>query len=81
VADGPYHVLIRRGDARGEVDEALETLAARGVDREAARVHKYLYVTQAEQTVVMVDGRDAPLAAELRGRPGWSEPGDVPLKT
>jgi hypothetical protein len=79
VAQAPFHVLTRSGDARAEVDDALRALAARGVAREASGFHKYLHVTQAEQTVVMVAARDCPLAAELRGRTGWGEPGDVPL--
>ena len=74
-----FHVMTRRGDARAEVDDALRALEARGVSRAAAGFHKYLHVTQADQTVVMVARRDAPLAAELRGR-GWSEPGDEPLR-
>jgi hypothetical protein len=79
--DTVYHVLTRGGDARAEVDDALRALEARGVSREASGFHKYLHVTRAEQTVVMVARRDCPLAAELRGRRGWSEPGDVPLQT
>ena len=77
--DAPYHVLVKPGDARPEVDDALRALAARGVSREASGFHKYLHVTRAEQTVVMVERRDSPLSAELRARPGWKEPGDVPL--
>ena len=79
MSQAPYHVLTRAGDARAEVDEALRALAARGVDREGSGFHKYLHVVQAEQTVVMVERRDSPLAADLRARPGWREPGDVPL--
>ena len=75
-----WHVMTRRGDARGEVDDALRALEARGVSREASGFHKYLHVTRAEQTVLMVARRDAPLAAELRGR-GWDEPGDQPIRT
>lgn len=75
-----YHVLIHKGDALAEVDAALKALEGRGVSREASGFHKYMHVTQAAQTVVMVQGRQSPLAAELRGRPGWMEPGDVPLQ-
>ena len=78
--DAPYHVLTKRGDARGEVDAALQALAARGVSREAAGFHKYLHVTNAEQTVVMVRDRGCALAAELRVIAGWGEPGDTPLR-
>jgi hypothetical protein len=77
----PYHVLIRSGDALAEVEEALRALEARGVSREAAGFHKVMHVTQARQTVVMADDRDAPIAAELRSRRGWTEPGDLPLRT
>jgi hypothetical protein len=75
-----YHVMTKGGDARAEVDAALEALAARGVSREASGFHKHMHVTRAEQTVLMVARRDSPLAAELRGR-GWAEPGDQPLRT
>jgi hypothetical protein len=75
-----FHVMTKGGDARGEVDDVLRALEARGVTRAAAGFHKYLHVTRAEQTVVMATRRDSPLAAELRGR-GWSEPGDEPLRT
>jgi hypothetical protein len=76
----PLHVFVRDGDALSEVDDALGALAARGVPREASGFAKYMHVVQAKQTVVMIESRDSPLAAELRGRPGWREPGDVPLK-
>ena len=81
MAGARYHVMTKSGDARAEVDAALQALAARGVSREASGFHKYLHVTQAEQTVVMVAARDSPLVAELRARTGWAEPGDVPLRT
>lgn len=74
-----YHVLIHRGDALADVDAALKALEGRGVDRESSGFHKYMHVTQAAQTVVMVRNRQSPLAAELRARPGWTEPGDVSL--
>ncbi|HEX2202388.1 MAG TPA: hypothetical protein VHG91_03780 [Longimicrobium sp.] len=77
--DAPRHVFLKRGDARGEVDAALARLAARGVSREASGFDKCIHVTQAEQTVLMVDGRDSPLAAEMRGAAGWMEPGDEPV--
>ncbi len=76
----PSHVFIKDGDALAEADDALRALAARGVSREASGFVKYMHVVQAKQTVVMVESRDSPLSAELRGRPGWKEPGDVPLK-
>jgi hypothetical protein len=80
MAGAPFHVFTKDGDALAEVDDALRALAARGVTREASGFAKYLHVTQAQQTVVMLESRESPLAAELRGRPGWREPGDVPLK-
>jgi len=79
--DASYHVLTHSGDARAEVDAALRALEARGVSREAAGFHKYLQVTNVEQTVVMVRDRGCALAAALRAIPGWGEPGDQPLRT
>lgn len=79
MAGDAYHVLTRDGDGCAEVDGVLRALEARGTSREAAGFVKYLYVTRAEQTVVMVRDRASPLAAELRGRPGWREPGDAAL--
>jgi hypothetical protein len=79
MATAPHHVFTKGGDACAEVDDALRALAARGVARDASGYVKCMHVTRAEQTVVMITTRDAPLAAELRGRPGWREPGDVPL--
>jgi len=76
----PFHVFVKDGDALAEVDDALRALAAGGVPREASGFAKYMHVVQAKQTVVMVETRESPLSAELRGRPGWREPGDVPLK-
>ena len=81
MADPRYHVMTKSGDARAEVDAALDALGGRGVSREASGFHKVLHVTRVEQTVVMVAARDAPLAAELRGRTGWGEPGHVPIRT
>ncbi len=77
----PFHILIKSGDALAEVDRALDALKGRGVSREDAGFHKYMFVTQAKQTVLMVTSRQAPLAAELRGKAGWTEPGDVELQT
>lgn len=79
MAETVYHVMVKRGDALAEIDAALAALQARGVSREASGFHKYLHVTRAEQTVVMVESRESPLAAELRARGGWTEPGDRPL--
>jgi len=70
-----YHVLIHRGDALAEVDRVLEALKReRGADADLG-FHKYMYVTRAEQTVVMVSGPDSPVAVALRAGKGWTEPG------
>ena len=74
-----YHVLTRSGDGTAEVDAALARLETRGISGEAAGYHKHFFVTRADQTVLMVSEPDAPLAAELRGKPGWREPGDRPV--
>lgn len=69
-----FPIFTRRGDARAEVDRILEDLKPVHGSAEAAGFHKYLYVTNANQTVVFVTVRDSPLAAALRGRSGWQEP-------
>jgi hypothetical protein len=69
-----YPVFIKRGDARAEVDRVLEELKRTHGSAGAAGFQKYLHVSKANQTVVMVTGRDTPLAAALRGRAGWLEP-------
>lgn len=75
----PYHVFIKGGDAVREVEGALDALEKRGVGRDGAGLYKCMYVTRANQTVLMTESRDTALAAEMRGRPGWMEPGDKPL--
>jgi hypothetical protein len=79
MSQSPAHIFIKKGDALREVDAALARCAARGVDRAGAGFNKYLFATQADQTIVFLASRDAPLAGELRALPGWSEPGDQPL--
>lgn len=69
--DPEYPVFVRRGDARPEVDRLLAELQSAP---DQAGFHKYVYVARADQTVVMVATRDAPLARALRAREGWSEP-------
>lgn len=76
----PHHVLTRQGDGLVDVDAALAGLEARGIDREAAGYHRAFFVTRADQTVVMVTSREAPLAEALRGWPGWREPGDEAVR-
>ncbi len=75
----PYHVFIKGGDAVREVEGALDALKKRGVARHDAGLYKCMYVTRANQTVLMTESSATALAAEMRGRPGWSEPGDKPL--
>jgi hypothetical protein len=64
-------VFTKRGDSRAEVDAVLDELA---LTPEEAGLQKYIYATQANQTVVMISSRDAPLARSLRNRAGWVEP-------
>lgn len=75
----PYHVFIKGGDALREVEGALDALKKRGVTREGAGLYKCMYVTRADQTVLMTESDGSALALEMRGRPGWTEPGDKPL--
>ena len=79
MSDAMYHVFTRPGDAVAEVEAALAALQSRGVSRDDAGLYKCMYVTRADQTVLMTESRDSALAAEVRGRGGWSEPGDRPL--
>ena len=79
MSDVVYHVFTRPGDAVREVEAALQALKARGVSKTDAGLYKCMYVTRADQTVLMTESRETPLAAEMRGRPGWVEPGDRPL--
>ncbi|MBW3572125.1 MAG: hypothetical protein KY467_13580 [Gemmatimonadetes bacterium] len=76
----PYHVFIKGGDSVREVEAALDALRGRGVSRQGAGLYKCMYVTRADQTVLMTESGDTALAAEMRGRPGWTEPGDRPLE-
>jgi len=69
----PFHILIRAGDGRADVERALAEL---GATAEAAGLHKVLYVAQAMQTVVMLTGPDLPLAHALLALKGWVEPAD-----
>lgn len=69
--DPVFPVFVKRGDARAEVDRLLPGL---GATSQEAGFHKYFHVAKANQTVVMVLGRDTPLAVALRGRSGWVEP-------
>lgn len=80
MSQSPSHIFIKKGYALREVDAALARCAARGVERAAAGFNKYLFATQADQTIVFLGGRNVPLAGELRALPGWSEPGDQPLR-
>lgn len=70
-----YHVFTRRGDSRAEVDRALAELKRAHGPEVDAGFHKYMFVTKADMTVVMVASADSLLARALRERPGWTEPG------
>ena len=77
--DGNYSSEFPVDKYRPWVEAALEALKARGVSREGAGLYKCMYVTRADQTVLMTESRDSALAVEMRGRPGWGEPGDRQL--
>jgi hypothetical protein len=79
MSETAYHVFTRAGDAVREVEAALKALEARGVTRDGAGLYKCMYVTRADQTVLMTESRSTALAEEVRGRGGWAEPGDKPL--
>ena len=68
-----YPVFVRAGDAVDEVDTLVRELG--GAD--AAGLHRHMYVTRADQTVVMTTTPDAPLAVALRARASWLEPSDA----
>lgn len=67
-----HHVLIRSGDATGEVEEVLREI---GASAEEAGLERSIFVTRANQTVVLARASEASIAQALRARPGWSEPG------
>jgi hypothetical protein len=67
-----YHIFTRSGDACAEVDAVVAQL---GVAAPAdAGLHKCMYVTRANQTVVLLTDPDTTLARALRARTGWLEP-------
>lgn len=68
-----YPVFVKRGDALAEIDAAVRTL---GGTPGRAGLHKVIYAERADQTVVMVTSREAPLAAALRTG-GWVEPREM----
>lgn len=74
-----HHVFVKPGDALHELQAVVDALKARGIGRDEAGLYKGMYVTRADQTVVMTESRTSPVAGELRGRAGWSEPGDAPV--
>lgn len=65
-----YPVFTRSGDLREEVEGIARELAGNALE---AGLHKVIYVARANQTLVMVTDREAPLAMELRRR-RWEEP-------
>lgn len=79
MSDAVFHVFTRAGDAVREVEAALDALKKRGITRDGAGLYKCMYVTRADQTVLMTESRDSVLAKEVRARGGWMEPGDKPL--
>lgn len=66
-----FPVFVKRGDFRSEVDDLIRDSE---LTPDEAGLQKYFYVTQGNQTVVMVTTRESPLALILRSRPGWLEP-------
>ncbi len=72
LGNSPYHVLIKAGDASAEVERVVRTLGS----AEAAGVHGHFFVQRADQTVVMALGPDSPISVALRGKPGWTAPGE-----
>jgi hypothetical protein len=76
MAEGDY-IFTRQGDGSGEVEEIARKLRASLGSDEAAGFVKYIYVTQADSTVVFLSSPDAPFAAELRRRRGWMEPAQL----
>lgn len=72
-SDREYPVLIKRGDAHREVDQLLDELR---LSPDEAGLHKCIVVARANQTVVMVTDRAAPIARALRTHMGWLEPAD-----
>jgi hypothetical protein len=72
VGPSGFHVLTREGDGTREVEAAI----AHHGSPERAGLHRYFYVSRANQTVVMTVDQDSPLAAVLRELGGWSEPRD-----
>jgi hypothetical protein len=68
-----YHIFVKAGDATAEVEGVLRQLGAGTAVSKG--LHKLLYVTRADQTVVFLHDAGAEVARALRGRPGWREPG------
>lgn len=63
-------VFTHPGDVRSEVDRIVAGLGG----AQPAGLHRSLFVTRAGSTVVIVTGRDVPLAEALRAHTGWAEP-------
>jgi hypothetical protein len=72
VSDNGFHVFVKAGDATAELQNALRELR---LSEEKAGIHRHLFVTRANQSVVMVRDLDAPIVSLLR-RSGWSQPAD-----
>lgn len=70
----PQHpVFVREGDGLAEIEALVRELGG----AEAAGLHRHMYVTRADQTVVMTTTAQVPLAAALRTRASWLEPTDA----
>lgn len=67
-----FHVLTKKGNAEAEIDQTLRELGS----PDHAGLHRYFFVSRANQTVVMAASGDSPIARALRSRSGWLEPGE-----
>jgi hypothetical protein len=79
MSDGTFHIFTRAGNGTPDIEAVQKRMKSRGLDAAASGFAKHILVTQADQTVVFLTGRDVPFADELRRLPGWREPGDKPV--
>jgi hypothetical protein len=66
-----FHVLTKKGDAQREVERIVASLGG----NDNAGLHRYYYVSRANQSVVMTERPNSRLAEVLRSSGGWAEPG------
>jgi hypothetical protein len=71
VPGSEFFVLIHAGDTTGVVEELLRV---HGLTPEAAGIHRLMYVTRANQTLLMARDDAAPIVPLLLDR-GWEAPG------